>query len=252
MRGPSSVITMLLAVCGALTLTPSDAEARKAKKLELGVGVLGFVNGSFLTEPDEADKVATIQSGNNSVQAKIPYPGFAGVGGGGGITTSFMYRGAIGAQLDFLYSVDQGKGEINDVAVEIGQGAFHIPLMLKAAIPLRSVRPFLLVGPEFVIPSDPTVESDLFATPVEGKADAYVGLGFGLGFDFLLPGEHDLRIPLMIRGNVNFDVPGGTEGRVTLGDYNPATNELALKSLSTAWQYQAFIMLGFTWNQAIN
>ena len=186
------------------------------------------------------------------MQAKIPYPGFAGVGGGGGITTSFMYRGAIGAQLDFLYSVDQGKGEINDVAVEIGQGAFHIPLMLKAAIPLRSVRPFLLVGPEFVIPSEPTVESDLFAKAVKGEADAYVDLGFGLGFDFLLPGEHDLRIPLMIRGNVNFDVPGGTEGRVTLGDYNPATNELSLKSLSTAWQYQAFVMLGFTWNQAIN
>lgn len=252
MRGPTSFVTLSLALCGAVTLNPAHAEARRAKKLELGVGVLGFVNGSFLTEPDEADKVATIQSGNQTLQAKIPYPGFAGVGGGGGITTNLMYRGAIGAQLDFLYSVDQGRGEINDVAVEIGQGAFHIPLMLKAAIPLRSVRPFLLLGPEFVIPGEPTVESDLFVAPVKGKADSYVALGFGLGFDFLLPGKHDLRIPLIIRGAVNFDVPGGTEGRVTLGDYNPATNELALKSLSTAWQYQAFVMLGFTWNQAIN
>jgi hypothetical protein len=252
MRAFGFLSSMIAAISCFVALAASDAEARKPKKLELGVGLLGFVNGSFLTEPDEKDKIATIQAGNQSVQSKIPYPGFGGVGGGGGITTNVMYRGAIGGQLDFLFSNDVGTGQINDIDVDIGQGAFHIPLMLRAAIPARTVRPFLLVGPEFVIPGTPKIESDVFIKTPKAKADPYVALGFGLGFEFLLPGGHDLRIPLMLRGNVNFDVPEGTDGRVKLGGYDPATGEIALTEVSTAWQYQAFVMLGFTWNQAID
>ena len=246
----SSVIAA--ALC-SFALAPLNAEARKPKKLELGVGLLGFVNGSFLTEPDEKDKVATIQDGNRTYQAQIPYPGFGGVGGGGGITTNVMYRGAIGGQIDFLFSNDVGTGQINEVDVDIGQGAFHIPVMLRAAIPARTVRPFLLVGPEFVIPGTPKIETDLPISP-KAKADPYVALGFGLGFEFLLPGEHDLRIPLMLRGNVNFDVPAGTDGRVKLGGVDTTTQPptASLTEVSTAWQYQAFVMLGFTWNQAID
>jgi len=88
----------------------------------------------------------------------------------------------------------------------------------------------------------------------KAKADPYVALGFGLGFEFLLPGEHDLRIPLMLRCAVNFDVPAGTDGRVKLGGVDTTTQPptASLTEISTAWQYQAFVMLGFTWNQAID
>jgi hypothetical protein len=262
MRGPSSVITTLLAVCGALTLTPSDAEARKAKKLELGVGVLGFVNGSFLTKLSEGNKLTGIndETGNGKLYA-IPYPGFLGVGGGGGITANVMYKGAIGLQLDVLYSVERSEGQVNvqtdeggtiPFDIELSQGAFHIPLLVKAAIPLRSVRPHLLVGPEFVIPVDSatTLSPAVKDAKYGAFADSYVALGVGFGFDFLIPGEEDLRIPLQIRGAINFEDSDNITDRVR--GLSAVGAPLPYESLSTAWQYQAFIMLGFTWNQAIS
>ncbi|MSP72616.1 MAG: hypothetical protein EXR76_10640 [Myxococcales bacterium] len=274
LRIRSVALTALL-----VTGLASDAAAR-AHKVEFGLGGLGFVNGAFMTEPSETDKITQIgqtPDGRPAVAA-VPYPGYAGVGGGGGLTFNVMYRGAIGAQLDLLFSHDQGKGEINDMEIELSQTAFHMPFLVRGAIPLKHVRPFIFVGPELVVPGEAKVDTTVrfefvppskrsageeivrylpllvagVPTPV-GQAGAYLNLQTGFGFEFLIPSEDDLdiRIPLTFRGSFNFDTDEGVDGRLKFSD-GPISDGKYVKSINTEWQYQAFITLGVTFNQHVD
>lgn len=247
-RTAVSILTLALA-----TLAAATAQARP-HKVEIGIGAAGFMNGTFMSEPAEDKKLVTVEGlapPNN--QAKVPYPGFWGLAGGGGVQLNAMYKGMIGMELDLLFSQDTGKGEINEVEIEMSQGAFHIPLLVKAAIPLKTVRPFLLLGPEFVLPGDPELTSDVDIGDLKAEADPYINLQAGFGFEFQLPVSGvDLRVPLSFRGSINFDTPEGLDGRVRLSEYDPASGAIKLEGINSEWEYQAFIMLGLSWYQYVD
>ncbi len=248
-----SHVSLLALALALLALTASPAAARKPRKIEIGVGAAGFMNGTFMSDLPDDKKIVQV----NGQDAIVPYPGFWGLGGGGGVQLNAMYRGFIGMQLDLLFSQDNGQGEITlndgtpaatEIKLEMSQGAFHIPLMVKAAIPLKSVRPFLLLGPEFVIPGDPEMTTDpKLAQALEAEADPYINLTTGFGFEFLVPAEGvDLRIPLSIRGSFNFGTADDVKGRMSI------TDQGQIVGINSEWEYQAFVMLGLTWYQYVD
>lgn len=260
MRTQSTFVLSLLAAGGALLAT-SVASARP-HKVEIGIGAAGLMNGTFMgTVPDDQkhlDYQGTEVGG-------LTYPGFWGLGGGGGVQLNAMYKGAIGMELDLLYSHDSGTGKITvdsetgseEFHLTLSQGAFHIPLLVKAAIPLKSVRPFLLVGPEFVLPGDPEAEkdSDGVATKYSAWADPYINLQAGFGFEFILPVSGvDLRIPLSFRYSGNFGTGDGLKGRMEIDSAHntPEGTQLDALSYSSEWQHQAFITLGVSWYQYVD
>ena len=228
----------------AATLIAGAAQAKKPRKHEFGIGAMGVVNGSFIGEPSAKEKIY-------KDQASLPYPGFAGVSGGGGLSLSYMYQGYIGAELDVLYMNEQGTGSydfgVTSIDVDISQSAIHLPLMLKAAIPFRSTRPFIMVGPELVLPVDSKVEAGAISSLKTASADPYVALGFGLGMDIILPiQDADVRIPISFRGNWT---PGFSRD---VDDRYPAVaingNTASVEEISTEWEFQAFFTLGVAYH----
>ncbi len=260
MRSKSTLVLSFLAVAGAM-LAASVASARP-HKVEIGIGAAGLMNGTFMgTVPDDQKHLDYQGTQVND----LTYPGFWGLGGGGGVQLNAMYKGAIGMELDLLYSHDSGTGKITvdsqEFHLTLSQGAFHIPLLVKAAIPLKSVRPFILVGPEFVLPGDPEAEkdSDAVVTKYSAWADPYINLQAGFGFEFVLPVSGvDLRIPLSFRYSGNFGTGDGLKGRMAIDDAESVNvggqQAIVLKSLSysSEWQHQAFITLGVSWYQYVD
>ena len=190
--------TLLLSI---LLLCPATAAADLGDELDLGLQVYGMVTGSFLSELDDQQKV---RDGNRLTL----YPGFGGVGGGGGLNFEAMWRGIVGVQVGFAYSVDSVSGDLvqgaREVTANITQSAIHIPFVLKVAAPIEVVRPFGFVGGEYVVPGEPEVsQSGGTVAGVAAKADPYLALAFGAGMEFMLPiPEVDLRIPLTLRGRL--------------------------------------------------
>ncbi len=246
-----SHLTWLTALTLLAALTCAATANARPHKVEIGIGGTGFMNATFDGKLTDAQK--TIDGPTANTKIPVPYPGFWGLAGGGGLTLNAMYRGFVGGELDLLYSMDTAKGEINNQKIEASQGAFHIPLLAKAAVPLRWVRPFLLIGPEFVIPGSPTVKSDISIYPDKGNVSPYINLATGFGFEFILPAEDglDLRIPLSFRGSFNLGVDDTVAKRVRFGE-SLADGTPTIKSINTDWQYQAFIMLGFSWYQHVD
>jgi hypothetical protein len=229
----------------------------REKQWELGVGFLGLVGGSFLSELSDRDKRFPFEvDGQSRGEVVFTYPGFGGVGGGGGLALEANWRGIVGLEVDVLYTRDQGKGDIDGFEITMAQWALHIPLLLKVGLPAGLVRPFLVVGPEFVIPGDPEVSGDLppLAVPgvgtatasLEGQADPYVAIAFGLGFEFRLPVENaDLRIPLTLRGSYN---PGvGDKGADRQSLSCSTTGRACTVTLNSEWEWQAAATLGLAY-----
>jgi len=257
----TSALSALTVPAAALVLAASPAHARP-HKIEIGIGAAGLMNGTFMSTIPDEKKVLEYEG---EAVGGLTYPGFWGLGGGGGVQLNAMYRGAIGMELDMLYSHDSGTGKITvdgfDYHVTLSQGAFHIPLLVKAAIPLKTVRPFLLLGPEFVLPGDPEAEkdSDAVKTKYTATADAYINLQAGFGFEFILPVEGvDLRIPLSLRYSGNFGVGDNLSDRMTITDaeWVGAGNNRGLLQkevdYKSEWQHQAFITLGVSWYQYVD
>jgi hypothetical protein len=212
---------------------PPPRERRERRELELGVQLYGGPNGSFLDEPSEQKK--RVPKGVGPV---VPYPGFAGVGGGGGLSVVAMWRGIIGLDVGFHASLDQGHGKINGYRFDLHQVAIHVPILLRIAAPYDKVRPFLFVGPEIIKPLNPTVDVENDVLTLEGTADTYLAVNFGFGFDIRLPTEKlDVRVPLMLRGSYTPSVSGYVADRVTLSG-----NSFA--AVDTTWQYHAMVTLG--------
>jgi len=160
-----------------------------------------------------------------------------------------------------LYAAERGSADLSvtDFAamsstqfeVEIGHGAVHVPLLFKAALPGKTATPFLLVGPEFVMPND---EADVTitgtnTTPTSYTAftESYTMVAFGLGIEFNLPTPKvDMRIPLSLRGGYN---PGVSNRRDERTRWQPESGPpLTEESFSTAWQYTIRAQLGLTVN----
>jgi hypothetical protein len=212
------------------------------KQWELGVGFLGEVVGSFLTDL-KTDQERTPKAG---ALGGILYPGFGGVGGGGGLMLDASWRGILGLELDVLYSRDRGKGDIDGLDIEMAQWALHLPLLFKLQLPAGMVRPYLMVGPEFVIPGDPELKvADEIINPKYGAtADPYVAVAFGLGFEILLPvKDADLRIPFTLRGSYNPGVGDNIEDRAEIA----CTGGVCSAALKSEWEWQASATLGLAY-----
>jgi hypothetical protein len=215
--------------------------------IDVGVGAVGYVGGSFLDEPD--DKVVT--AGNARFEAV--YPGFAGVGGGGGLLVDARAFGIVGLETGLFYTNDQGSGEVNDINVTIKQTSLHIPLLLKLSLPTPVVSANIFGGLEFVIPQDTSVEQEqpVFGSDdrVKAEAEAYTLASFGLGFEFKLPiPTVDLRIPLAFRGGFNYGDTGKIEDRITY-DTNITGNRAFITgaTFNSEWQWHAAATLGLVY-----
>ncbi len=207
---------------------------------ELGVGFLGQVGGSFSSDLNTKDEITEI----NGRPVQILYPGFAGVGGGGGLSLAASWRGILALELDVIYARDNGKGDIDGQEISLAQWALHLPVLFRLQLPAGMVRPFLMVGPDFVIPGDVEAESDFVAPVITGTADPYVALAFGLGFEFLLPVENaDLRIPFTLRGTYN---PGLGDTIDDRADIDCVGNACAV-AIKSEWQWQAAVTLGLAY-----
>jgi hypothetical protein len=174
---------------------------------------------------------------------QVVYPGFGGFGGGGGLMVDVSFRGIIGVQLGLYGTRGGASGSINDVDFEIVQNAFHVPVLLKAAIPTDSVRPYLFLGPEFVFPGDPEVDNDMpGGVAVAAKADTYGVFSFGFGFEFMLPVEGmDVRLPFNLRGLYNPGYDNTLDGRA---EYTADGDVLTGATFVTEWEWQAAVSLG--------
>jgi hypothetical protein len=103
MRSKSTfVLSFLVAACALIVA--SHAVARP-HKIEIGIGAAGLMNGTFMgTVPDDQKHLDY----KGQTVGDLTYPGFWGLGGGGGVQLNAMYKGAIGMELDLLYSHDNG------------------------------------------------------------------------------------------------------------------------------------------------
>ena len=167
--------------------------------IDIGVGAKGGVNFSGITKPD--DKTL-----NNT---RYPYPGFFGVGGGGGLFIEPRFLNIIGLEIGFLYEASQGSGDldfttngrtISDTVI-ISSTDLVIPIHVKAALPMAPTVSFLLgIGADIAIPLDQKVESDVFSNLDVKAREMTTYLGFQLGVEIDLK---VIRIPIEFRGRWN-------------------------------------------------
>ena len=222
---------------------------------EIGVEVGGFAVASFITEPKEADKTARILN----VPVRVPYSGFGGVGGGGGLTINALWRDFVGLQIGIWNAQESAQSNLDIIDYRPGgsansryeltanKSAWHIPVALKLAIPFSTVRPHLLIGFDFVFPSSAEIDTTLQNTAADDRS--YSALHFGLGFDFLLPiKDVDIRIPLVLRGNYNSGLGTKVEDRMSFDNCSLNMGATACDyEYRTDWQFQAFISLGIAY-----
>ncbi len=222
------------------TTAPPAAAPATESQVEIGVHAYGMAVGSFLTELDANKKVIM----HNGVPLRTVYPGFGGFSGGGGIAADVSYRGIIGLQLGLFGSVDEGEGSINDVDFVIGQTSIHLPILVKVSAPVPSVRPFAVIGPEFVFPGETTASpATAGGVDVAAEAESYIALAFGFGFEFVLPvPDMDVRIPFTLRGAWNPSIEDEMSNRARF-DIEGA-NTLNAVVFKSEWEWQAVASLG--------
>ncbi len=230
-----------------------DPGEEKIRHVEVGVTLMGMVNGSFLDEPSEADKMT------DGVSGPLLYPGFGGVGGGGGLLVNAMWRGIVGLETGAYFALEQGAGTLNiggtlEVDYTLGQNAWHVPLLLKVAAPLEVMRPFGYFGVEWAFVSGVAVQerdpdNAAAAALVDAEADDYWLLAFGAGFEFVIPAGVDLRIPLTFRGAWNPSTGDKAEDRMSRVPENcgNASQPCTQFIYNTEWQYQAAVSLGLAY-----
>ncbi len=229
---------------------PPVSEEEAVNPWQVSVGAFGGVVGSFMEEPSETNKTARVplEGRLQKGSVPVPYPGFAGVGGGGGVSVDVMYQGIIGLELQLYNAKETAKGHL-DVRntrhqIELSKTAWHIPLLFKLAIPTAVVRPFIFGGFDFVLESEPEVETTLIGADALG--DGYTATQFGFGFDFFV--HERVRIPLMLRGSRNFAMDSNVEGLMSFDGCSLQNDEaLSCFQYRTAWQWQAFVSLGVSY-----
>jgi hypothetical protein len=168
----------------------------KDKDWSVGAGLFGMVGGNFQQKPTRAGFEPDVN------------PGFGGVTGGGGLMIDSRFFDMIGLELDIIRSSDHGGGDVtfNGVTthVNIGQGAWHFPILAKLTFPAPMIQASLFIGPEIVSPSKDSVSTDPAAAAIgfAQTVDTYVMLTFGGGVEIKLPlPVVDVRIPITIRGS---------------------------------------------------
>jgi hypothetical protein len=222
--------------------TALSSSAFAFEKFTVGGGLMAAIGGEFMNKPGDRTVPGTSAQDTS-------YPGFGGfIGPAGGFFLEGRALGIVGIEIDFLRQNDRGKGDItinNTVFnVEIGQKAWHIPVLAKATLPSPLFSPSFMIGPEFVRTDagETTVTPAGLGTRYTNKADNYTMLTIGIGGEFKLPiPSVDLRIPFSIRGSVRPRVGDGLADRAT---YDISGNVIRGVEFNSAWRYQALATLG--------
>ena len=231
-------------------LSPSPVEAEKIG-LEVGFSAFGFVNGSFIDEPAEDDKTVFV----DGTPVKLPYSGFGGVGYGGGLGLMIGWQGIAALETQIIRSFDGGAGNIIYDGVryefEMGQTAWHVPLLFRLSVPVAPVRPYVFGGPEWIFVPEGEATFDFSGGNVrddwDAVADDYRVWSFGLGFDVIVPaGENDVRLPIRFKGSYNTGLGNTAEDRTDLDNCTITRGliDCETQAYRSEWQWQAFITLG--------
>lgn len=213
----------------------------KPKKLELGIGVKGGMNGSWTTEVPEDSRFS---KGNTTYTVDPEYYPLFGLGGDIGLSVDLRAFGIVAIETGVTYSFDNGAGwndkkdgQSGQIITRINQEqsttSLRIPLLLKLSGTSGLVRPFIGLGAEFVFQQSSNIkyieekragqeDPESFAARQRRnqiETSDYVGLGGTLGLEIDLG---FLRIPIEFRGlyNVNYDESFDSRVRVEGDDPN--------------------------------
>ena len=230
LRSPACVACLLI------LLSPADGAAQ----VGFGVGAKGGMDLSYLSEP-ASDPTDTF------------LPGFAGPGGAVGLSFDLIVFDVIGVEVDVLFArhggsgttiVEAASGGSMEINWELTSSALHIPLLIKARLPLGPVTPLIAIGPEFVIglDADFTGISDLqipFAT--EGQAASYVMLTLALGADI---DALAVTIPVELRLSVQ---PGLSDSPASRATFSPSMEAFDDVAVQASWEthFQIFVGVRF-------
>ena len=209
-----------------------------------------MVVGSFISEPPEDEKVID--------NYQIPYGGFAGIGGGWGLTLSATWEEWVGLELGLLSVSAAGEGKINVgpgvITHEVTTSSIHIPLLLVLSAPFESVKPQLFVGPSWVIPNDMSFETspeNIVGANFDARGDTYFAWHFGFGLEIRLPiSGVDLRIPVRLHGIYNPAVGDSIDSRIATFAVSPQTASSPEESRTDyliEWEWQAAVSLGLSY-----
>lgn len=225
---------------------PAQAQSRKPERpLDFGFGITGAFGGNFLDQPDDLQAIA------GSDDTLLIYPGFAGGSLGGGLSAELRYQDVFGVEVDLIVSNDRGSGYIDNVRVDIGQTAWHVPILLKGMYPGEVWRPGFGMGVEIVVPAalrvstDPILPAD--ATRFGGSAGSY-GLFLLSGhLEIALPIQGiDLRIPLGLRFGLNLGTPNAARDRASYELGGSDGREVRAVIFGSEWQYQVHATTGLS------
>ena len=227
---------------------PEAEEDAPEPKMQYGVGFFGYMGASFLDKT--SDKMVTVPDGRQLQWDS--YPGFGGFAAGGGLMAEARFLGIVGLEIDFYRSSDKGKGDVTYNGFKsktvIGQSAWHLPLLVKATVPLPLVRPQVFLGPEFVFPGTATATIDpaTFYT-VSADASGYTMFTAGLGFEIKLPiPKVDIRIPVSFRGSYNLGTSSKLDDRMKLEGNAVGANAFQPTHVTykSEWKYHTGATLG--------
>lgn len=228
----------------ALVALPRPAAAQLlGEDLELGVGVIGQVAGNFIDRPNDT----TVAPGST---VELVYPGFGGVGGGGGLSAELRFRGFLALQIDLILSSDRGVGYIDLLRVSVGQTSLHVPILAKVIYPGEAVRPSFALGADLVFPQALSISTDPLlpatATTFAIQAGPYAMLMAALGVEFILPFKNvDLRVPVSLRGAINPGTPAAARDRAA---YTLDGTQVRSVTFSSEWQYHLSFNVGVSYH----
>ena len=227
----------------------SEDSSAPARPLRFGASLQGMVVGSFISEPPEDEKVID--------NYQIPYGGFAGVGGGWGLTLSATWEEWVGLELGLLSVSASGEGKINvgpgAITHEVTTSSIHIPILLVLSAPFESVKPQLFFGPSWVLPNEISFETspENIAEVFNARGDSYFAWHFGFGLEIRLPiSGIDLRIPVRLHGIYNPEVGDSIDSRIATFAVSPQTASSPAESRTDyliEWEWQAAVSLGLSY-----
>lgn len=220
--------------------TKAPRAERERPQLTLDVRLLAGPLGTFIDEPSEADKAATLSTGQS---VRVPYSGFGGLGHSVGLTFGLTYDRFIGFETGYLTRKENATATYNinggSYDIEVEQDSATVPLLLRLTLPTDSVQPSLLFGMAFHFPDTSELKS-LNLAGLSSTASSYQTLNFGFELEFKLPvKDYDIRIPLSLRGYHNQELGDKAIERVNLSPGNQT-------EFITEWQWAAEVLLGLT------
>ncbi len=203
---------------------PTETSTAGKKKLSLGVGLKGGLNGSLVSGVPENEPI----DGTNRIDPNV-YPMF-GLGGGVGLSLEARYENFIGFETGIHISFDNGSGfeDINNIQganllrrnQDQSTTAYHIPLLLKFIVPGELVQPVFGLGMEIVVQANSELTFDpenVYPDEYAIETETYALLAATLGLEFKVG---VVRVPLELRLGYNVGFSNNASDRV---DYDGST-----------------------------